>query len=311
LNGGSSPRELLATSVLIATRDRPRLLSDTVQSILAGRQLPREIIVVDQSARPNREIAVLGNVGGCEVRYLHPGARGASRARNAGLYAASQPTVVIIDDDMLLGDDSLERLLAGKRSDEDRVVITGRVLAASPDGPGLVQPPAALITQAEPASFKGRQPRQVVPGPNIALPRGVMIEIGGYDERLGPGTRFPAGEDHDLSLRLLDAGCEVRHVPDAVVLHRAWRTRRDVARLRWRYARGVGGFYAKHASLHDPHVLERALREVKARASRAAASTASSPTMAAAQLVSLAGLLCGAVEWWVRYRLLARRGGAG
>jgi GT2 family glycosyltransferase len=312
VNGDSSPhQELLAASVLIATLDRPRLLYDTVHSILAARHLPREIIVVDQTARPNSDIAALGNVRGCEVRYLHRSVRGASRARNAGLYAASQPTVVILDDDMLLADDSLERLLAGKRSDEDRVVTTGRLLAAPPDGPGLVQPPAALFTQAEPASFTGRQPLQVVPGPNIALPRGVMIQIGGYDERLGPGTRFPAGEDHDLSLRLLDAGCEVRHVPDAVALHRAWRTRRDAARLRWRYARGVGGFYAKHASLHDPHVLERALREVKARASRAAASTASTPSMAGAQLVSLAGLLCGAAEWWVRYRLLARRGGAG
>ena len=144
---------------------------------------------------------------------------------------------------------------------------------------------------------------QVVPGPNIAVPRRLFVEIGGYDERLGPGTRFPSAEDHDLSLRLLDAGCEVRHVPDAVVLHRSWRTRRQLLRLRWAYARGVGGFYAKHASLRDRHVLDRAITEMRRRTRRAVTSLLSSPATTARELVSLAGVVFGAIEWTLRYRL--------
>jgi hypothetical protein len=104
-------------------------------------------------------------------------------------------------------------------------------------------------------------------------------------------------------MRLLDAGCEVRHVPDAVVLHRSWRAKGDAVRLRWGYARGVGGFYAKHASLRDRHTLERAGREVRTRMRSAATSVISSPATTARNLLSLAGLLFGAVEWSLRYRL--------
>jgi GT2 family glycosyltransferase len=299
--------EPLAASVVIATRERPQMLLDTVRSILHARFVPREIIVVDQSKLPATEVAGLGTVRRCEVRYLHSRTLGLARARNCGVRLASQPTVVILDDDMLVEARSLERLLAGLSDGDERVVTTGRLLAAPPERRGLAQAPAALVTRDEPEVFRGPQPMQVIPGPNVALPRSVMIEIGGYDERLGPGTRFPSAEDHDLSLRLLDAGCEVRHVPEAVVLHRAWRSRGELMRLRWRYARGVGGFYAKHASLRDRHALKRAAREAWTRSARAATSIPSSPATTAAELLTLAGLLAGAVEWSLRYRLRVPR----
>jgi GT2 family glycosyltransferase len=300
----------LAASVVIATCERPQMLLDAVRSILSARHVPGEIVIVDQSKVPSAEAANLGTVTGCEVRYVHSSTRGVARARNLGVRLASRPTVVILDDDTLLKDDSLQRLLAPIGDGEGRVVATGRLLAAPPEQPGLVQAPAALVTRLQPAVFRGRQPLQVVPGPNVALPRGVMIEIGGYDERLGPGTRFPGAEDHDLSLRLLDAGCEVRHVPEAVVLHRAWRSQRDLVRLRWGYARGVGGFYAKHASIHDTHTLARAARELQSRALHAARSIISSPKTTVAELITLVGLLFGAAEWSLRYRLRVHRASA-
>jgi GT2 family glycosyltransferase len=300
----------LAATVLIASRERTQMLIDTVKSVLSARRVPRQIVVVDQSVEPHPEIAALGDARGSEVRYVHSATSGLARARNVGLREASEDTVVILDDDMLVQDDSLELLLAGRGSHGPMTVTTGRLLAAPPERPGLTQPPGALTTRTEPEVFRGPQPRQVVPGPNVAIPRQVLLEIGGYDERLGAGTRFPAGEDHDLSLRLLDAGCEVRHVPEAVVLHRSWRDRRDVVKLRWGYARGVGGFYAKHMSLRDRHVLERALREVRTRLGRAVASVISSPRVTARELVTLAGLVVGAVEWSLRYRLGRGSGGS-
>ena len=300
----------LPATVLIATRGRPDMLRDTVESILAARRVPRELVVVDQSPAPQAEMAELGTRRGCEVVYVHSQTSGLSSARNVGLRHASQDTVVILDDDMLVEDDSLELLLAPRDGRDGMVVTTGRLLAAPPERPGLRQPPGALVTRTEPEVFRGRQPRQVVPGPNVALPRTVMLEIGGYDERLGAGTRFPGAEDHDLSLRLLDAGCEVRHVPEAVVLHRSWRDRGDVVRLRWGYARGVGGFYAKHAGLRDRHVLGRAGRELSRRGRRAGRSLFSAPATSARELLTLAGLVVGAVEWTLRYRLRPRRGAA-
>jgi glycosyltransferase involved in cell wall biosynthesis len=308
IGGTGGPLVPLPATVLIATRGRPQMLRDTVNSVLSARRVPSEIVVVDQSPTPQPELARLGAARGCEVRYVHSATSGLSAARNVGLRHATQEVVVILDDDMLVEGESLELLLAPRRNHASRTVTTGRLLAAPPEGPGLSQPPGALVTRTEPEVFRGRQPRQVVPGPNVALPRHVMLEIGGYDERLGAGTRFPGAEDHDLSLRLLDAGCEVRHVPEAVVLHRSWRARPDVVRLRWGYARGVGAFYAKHASLRDRHTLERAAREARSRMRRAVTSAVSAPANTARELLTLAGLLAGAVEWSLRYRLGRRRG---
>ncbi len=283
------------------------MLLDTVNSVLAARSVPREIVVVDQSAAPNAELAATRGARGCEVRYIHSSTSGTSLARNLGIREASEDVVVILDDDMLVGEDSLELLLDGREGRADRTVTTGRVLAAPPDGPGRPQPSGVLITRTEAEVFRGRQPRQVVPGPNVALPRRVMLEIGGYDERLGPGTRFPAGEDRDLSLRLLDAGCEVRHVPDAIALHRSWRNRRELVGVQWRYARGVGGYYAKHASLRDRYTLQLAARELRTRAALGIRSLVKSPTNTARHAVSIAGLLLGGAEWFIRHRLLRPR----
>ena len=305
---GAAP---LAVTVVISSRNRRQMLRDTVDSVLAARRVPTEIVVVDQSpiADPDLE---RGTVRGCSVRYQHSPTPGVSRGRNLGIQLASNDVVVMLDDDMLVQDDTLERLTAAHGGPGSKTVTTGRLLEAPPDRPGLSQPAGALVTSEKAETFRGRQPYQVVPGPNIALTRSVVLEIGGYDERLGPGTRFPAAEDHDLSFRLLDAGCEVRHVPDAVALHRAWRTQSDRTRLRWTYARGTGGFYAKHAGFRDPHILQRAIQEGRDRLRKAITSLPSSPRTTLAQLVSLAGLSFGAAEWTLRYRLRPhRRGHAG
>jgi GT2 family glycosyltransferase len=294
----------LPATVVIASKDRPQMLLDTVGSVLSAGRTPSEIIVVDQSRERDAKLAALEGSEGCHVRYIHSETVGASAARNVGIREAAEDVVVMLDDDMLVQHDSLELLLAGHGTRGPKTVTTGRLLAAPPERPGLRQPPGALVLETEPEVFRGRQPRQVVPGPNIAMPRQVLLEIGGYDERLGPGTRFPAAEDHDLSVRLLDAGCEVQHVPAAVALHRLWRDTREVVRLRWRYARGVGGFYAKHASVRDRHALQLAAREVRGRTRTALTSLVSAPRGTAAELVTLAGLLVGAVEWSLRYRLI-------
>jgi GT2 family glycosyltransferase len=297
---------LLAASVIISSRERPKMLLEAVRSILASGRLPKEIVVVDQSDSPHPDLEDMGTVRGCEVRYVHSPTPGVSRGRNLGLRLASQDVVVMLDDDMVVQPDSLELLLAPHTGDGARFVTTGRVLAAPPERPGLAQAQSALVTRSAPETFRGRQSFLVVPGANVALPRHVVLEIGGYDERLGPGTRFPAAEDHDLSLRLLDAECEVRHVPEAIVGHRAWRPKRELTRLRWAYARGMGGFYAKHASLRDRHVLGLAVTEVRRRLSVGVTSIVSAPSMSAAQLISLIGIFAGALEWSVRYRIFRR-----
>ncbi|MDQ3851054.1 MAG: glycosyltransferase, partial [Actinomycetota bacterium] len=295
-------RPPLTATVLICSRDRPRMLAETVRSVLAGASVPRELLVVDQSARVHEPLARLGSVRGCAVRYLHSDSSGLSRARNIGLRAASSEVVVLIDDDMFVEAEWLARLLAGLPGGDPRAVATGRVLPAPPEGTRGDVPAAALVTRTVPAVYRGRQPNDVVPGANVALHRATVLALGGYDDRLGAGARFSSADDNDIGFRLLDAGCEVRHVPEAVVLHRAWRTRRQRVRMRWDYGRGKGAFYAKHMRSSDGYMLARMRSDARVRGRRAVGSLRASPATSLGQLVYLAGMISGATEWLVRER---------
>jgi peptidoglycan/xylan/chitin deacetylase (PgdA/CDA1 family)/GT2 family glycosyltransferase len=299
---------LLPVSVVVPSRGRPQMLVDTIVSIVSHDRVPAEIVVVDHSKTPNAEAAELDGTSGVRVKYVHDLGRGLSRARNLGARLAAHDVVVLLDDDMLVQDGAIEQLLDAVGQNERRVA-TGRTLAAPPERRGARQPPGAVITRTEPTLFRGRQPRQVVPGTNIALPRKVFLELGGFDERLGPGTRFPAGDDYDLSVRLLDAGYEVQHVPASVVLHRSWRRSHDRLLVRWHYARGVGAFYAKYGFVHDPYVRGLAWRELSARFRVACRAVLSSPLLTAAQIVSLTGLITGGAEWTMLHGPRLRSGG--
>ena len=303
---GPETAEPLDATVLICSRGRPALLLDAVESVLAGVRVPTELLVVDQSDEPHERIAQRGIVRGCRVRYLHSSTRGLSRARNIGLRSASQQVVVLLDDDVFVEPDWLARLLDGVDTAGPVVVATGRVLAAPPEDGGEV-PLASLVTLAEPATFRGRQWRDVMPGANVAFHRDVVLELGGYDERLGAGTRFGGAEDNDMGFRVLEAGFEIRHVPEAVVLHRAWRSRGNRLRLRWHYGRGKGAFYAKHLSLVDRFILQRLTRELGWRTRRIAGAVPRSPATVIGEAVSIGGTLSGAAAWMLRERVPASR----
>jgi GT2 family glycosyltransferase len=278
------------------------MLKETVESVLAGERVPAEILVVDQSDAPHPELASMGEARGCTVRYLHSTAPGTSRARNTGFHKARYDTVVLLDDDMYVASDWLEKLLGGLGGEES--IATGQVLAAEPEEPGRRRMPAAALMQdPNPAVYRGPQPLDIIKGANVAMPRRLVLGVGGYDERMGPGTRFPAAEDNDLGYRLLRAGCEVRHVPEAIVYHRAWRTRRELVRMTWNYGRGMGAFYAKHLGDEDGYIAWRLRRDLWRHLSTAVRLVRRAPRHAGAELISITATIVGMLGWLATVRL--------
>ncbi len=157
----------------------------------------------------------------------------------------------------------------------------------------------AVVVSADPAVYEGRIDIDVLAGGNMALRRADLAAVGGFDLRLGPGTRFPAAEDNDLGHRLLDAGRRIVYVPDAVLFHRAWRPRRAYWPMRWRYGRGKGGFYSKHLSLRDTHMLRRLLRDLFSRLIRFPWFIVRHPMRASGDLFYLGGILSGVADWYL------------
>src|SRR5689334_9369512 len=87
-------------SLIIATRNRPELLLDTIRSVLGDATVPAEIVVVDQSEAFHADVARLEVPAGTRLEYVHSSSVGLSRARNEGIAAATHDILVFTDDDM-------------------------------------------------------------------------------------------------------------------------------------------------------------------------------------------------------------------
>jgi GT2 family glycosyltransferase len=141
----------------------------------------------------------------------------------------------------------------------------------------------------------------------MALHRSAIDEVGGFDERLGPGTRYHTAEDNDFGYRLLEAGYRIVYVPEAVVRHRAWRSEREFVRLRWTYGRGQGAFYAKHLQLTDHYMLGRAWWDLRRHAQRIPARIRLQYRRGAvADAVYCTALLSGMAQWLLTERIRGR-----
>jgi GT2 family glycosyltransferase len=296
----STPTSLPATSLIIPSCNRPDLLLKAVESILQGDELPTELIIIDQSNTLHPTLSTRITDRACEIRYLWTKSVGASRARNAGIAAAQHDILVFVDDDVMVTPawfGSLTRALL-KAGAKD--VVTGQVRPAEAEMPDGFAPSTKV--SESPAVYVGRVGTDVLYTNNMAILRSTIDDVGDFDIRLGPGAPFSNAEDNDLGFRLLEAGYRIVYVPEAVVYHRAWRSKRDYLPLRWSYGRGQGAYYAKHLSLRDHYMLRRMVRHIGRYVLGFPRRLWGQRHLAYGDVVFVLGLLSGASEWLLTQR---------
>jgi len=283
------------TSLIIASRNRPQLLRDAIESILNGNELPKELVIIDQSDIPNPLFAAIKTDHACEIRYQWSQSVGLSLARNLAIRLARYEYLVITDDDVFVAPNWLSGLIRALVDEGTDCVVSGRVLIAEMSDGGFAP---SLNTEEEPAVYQGRIWKDALWTGNMAMHRSVVGTIGFFDERLGPGSSFPGAEDNDYGFRLLEAGYKIKYVPEAIVYHRAWRTANDYLPLRWKYGYGQGAFFAKHTSLRDRYMLHRMRMAIIRHADRLLRyGLQRSRHQNFGDAVYILGLLCGAARW--------------
>ncbi len=186
-------------------------------------------------------------------------------------------------------------LLRALVAESQRVVVTGRVLAMF-DRSKQGFAPSTKEDESQ-AIYGGRVGQDVLFSGNMAFRRSVVAETGGFDERLGPGTRFPSAEDSDLGFRLLEAGYRILYEPRAVLYHRAWRTDHDFLALRRRYGIGRGAFYAKHMHWHDRYMLKRMVQDIRNHLVQFAPRLRGDRLRAYGDVMLVGGMIYGAAYW--------------
>lgn len=267
------------------------MLFEVVHQILVGSLLPSELIVVEDAGGKESRLASF-TTGKCSYRYVRAGDTTLSEKRNLGISLSRNELIVFADDDVLVPATWFESIVSSATALGERTIVTGRVVSGAPESPGAYAP--SLHPASEPETYSRRSTfEDPLATFNCAFHKSVPSAIGGFDVRLGPGTRFPACEDNDFGLRALEAGFEIAFEPRAMLYHRAWRTPDTFLALRHTYGRGQGAFYAKH--LRRNRYIWRKLYAALARHGRRALAGEARQTIG--EIFWFAGLLRGFVGW--------------
>ena len=220
-------------SVVLCTRERPDDLRGALASLRALDYPDFEIVVVDNAPTSDGTARVVAEVADPRVRRVVEPVPGLSRARNAGLRAASHALVAYTDDDVVADSGWLRGIARGFARAGDVACVCGTV----PSGELRTLPQAYFdwrVSWGEnlsPRVFRLAEPPADLPlfpfqvraygtGANIAVRRDTVLALGSFDERLGAGTSTKGGEDLDIFLRMLTAGHALAVEPSAIVWHR-------------------------------------------------------------------------------------------
>jgi glycosyltransferase involved in cell wall biosynthesis len=243
----------LSLSAVICTHDRPADLNDCLTSL--GRSCPDlEIVVADSASQTScRELVLSHQKRLPGLTYIHVDSPGLSKARNAGIDAASGEIIAFLDDDTSVNPGWAKELLA---------VFAGHPRAGCVGGACLprftVAPPAWLsprllqlssITRWGPAVRQPRSSAEWPFGANMSFRKDALRVAGRFDENLGRnGSRsLASGEDSDMVARIMNCGWQVWLSPDASVMHTV-HPDRLTSTWYWRRLWAAGASRAKHPS---------------------------------------------------------------
>lgn len=231
-------------SAVISTRNRASAVEDAVRSILRSDHPDFEVIVVDQSADGLTEAAFARFAADPRVRYRRSATTGRSAGLNAGIRLARGALVAITDDDCQVPPDWLRQIENAFALDRRVGIVFGNVLPAPQDRAAGCIP---SYVRQQPFLARGIRDKNQVEGLGacMAVRRGIWESLGGFDEMLGAGARFQAGEDGDLALRALLAGHWVHETPAVWLTHYGLRKWEQLPTLIDGYWRGTGAMLAK------------------------------------------------------------------
>jgi GT2 family glycosyltransferase len=243
----------LEVSIVMSTYNRAAMLPRALAALLAqSRAVPHEIIVVNNNSTDDTAAVVQRHVEEHpeRVRYVFEGRQGLSYGRNAGIRAARGSIIAFTDDDVDVAPDWLERLAAAFAACPGAAYIGGRVL------PRWKTPPPRWLTTAhwsplalqdygdKPLEAGAARPICLV-GANLAFRADVFKRVGLFTGQFGRiRDGIGSTEDHDMQLRIWQAGLHGMYVPEVVMLAEIQPDRFDRSYHR-RWHRGHGRHCAR------------------------------------------------------------------
>ena len=227
-------------SAVITTFNRASMLGTALEALLSQKAdgVRYEVVVVDNNSSDNTNALVEGLIarGQTNLRYVFEPRQGISYGRNAGIAAALGDIVAFTDDDVFVSEKWVSTIMRTFAENPDVGYIGGKILPhwAAPPPPWLTVHhwwPLALLDAGDEPFRVSASNALCLPTANAAFRRSVFSIVGPYS------PEFSGREDHEMYLRLWEAGIEGLYVPELVVTapvqpdryrkgyHRSWNKR--------------------------------------------------------------------------------------
>ncbi|OFZ71324.1 MAG: hypothetical protein A3K03_12005, partial [Bdellovibrionales bacterium RIFOXYD1_FULL_44_7] len=227
-------------SILIATRNRPKMLAACIRSLLTQKsEISYEIVVLDQSDAKKKR-SFLPNEDG--VRIVRCDFRNKSRALNLGVHLCLSDYIAVLDDDCIAQEQWIESMYYALLS-EPHTVVTGRVIAGDREEGAVRSRLHDDITERLVYQKKEITPIFKLSGCNFGFSKAVFKVVGPFNEDFGPGSLFRSSDDNEWSYRVLQCGLKISYDPRVVIFHRSWRDKVTDTELMRDYGYAAGAFF--------------------------------------------------------------------
>ena len=125
----------ITISIVICTKDRPKILNRCLIAIFQGSKIPNEIIVSDDSAQGEKNMNICGMFP--RVIYVRGPQRGLCANRNFAIQTARADFVSLLDDDTIVGTDFVSKCFNLIANAQSKIIWTGPILEAKDANPFL------------------------------------------------------------------------------------------------------------------------------------------------------------------------------
>ncbi|UZJ26753.1 glycosyltransferase family 2 protein [Rhodococcus antarcticus] len=198
--------------MVIPTFGGGRELGDLIKNVYGQGRPPGctiRVVVVENGTQNCGETATSEG-----ATYIHVARANASNARNVGAESEASPDVLVfVDDDVIPREGWLAALISPLAEGAAQAVVGAVVVNTE-------EPVSANIRRRFVDTATAMNPEApFLAGLNMAVQANVFRDLGGFDDRLGPGTRASGGEDVLLGMALTRSGGHIAWAPEAIVEH--------------------------------------------------------------------------------------------
>lgn len=206
-------------SVVIPTFNRASHVAYCLAPFLDGAARGLEVIVVDDGSTDATEAEVEAAAlrsRGADIRYVRQANAGPGAARNLGAGMARSEWIVFHDIDDRWFPWTIAALREALENTEGCALLFVRAATFAEDAElsGMTAGPVRMERDADFASFAARRPIGIYGSCNVAAPRALLMEVGGFEESIR------CGEDIDLFYRLSGRGAVASVTAPAMMAYR-------------------------------------------------------------------------------------------